>query len=313
MTVAANLRSCTVSEAKEAFAMKRISGLLTGMCVTIAGLAGGLSVGFAQTTSDGDTSPPKVLVIQREMLKPGRAGNTHVKTESAFVQAMTAAKWPTHYFGMESMSGVSRALFFSGYASFGDWEKDNLAMSKNATLTAAMDHASFVDGEQLDQFSSSVWLYQEESSLRANEVDVAKMRYFELTQFKVRPGHEKDWADLVKLYKGAFEKAVPDEHWAVFQSYYGNDNGGLYLVIIPMQSLAEVDASLANSKKFVSALGGEGMKKVGELSAAAIESTQTNLFAFNPKMSYPSERWIQVDPGFWKPKPAGAMKKTATP
>jgi hypothetical protein len=291
--------------------MKRKSVFLSGTCLTMMSLAG-LGFGFGQT-ADEAMAPPKVLIIQREMVKPGRAGNTHVKTESAFVQAMSNAKWPTHYLGMESLSGVSRALFFIGYGSFDEWEKDNHAMAKNAGLTAALDHASFMDGEQLDEYASSVWLYEPENSLRANEVDVAKMRYFELTQFKVRPGHEKDWADLVKLYKNAFEKAVPDEHWAVYESYYGKDNGGLYLVMIPMHSLAEIDTSLENSKKFEAALGSDGMKKVGELAAAAIESTQTNLFAFNPKMSYPSERWIKVDPEFWKPKPAGGMKKAATP
>ena len=41
-------------------------------------------------------APPKVLVIQREYLKPGKAGAAHDKTESVFVQAMARAKWPTH-------------------------------------------------------------------------------------------------------------------------------------------------------------------------------------------------------------------------
>jgi len=51
------------------------------------------------------------------------------------------------------------------------------------------------------------------------------------------------------------------------------------------------------------------------LSAAAIESSQTNLFAFNPRMSYPADEWVKADPEFWKPKaaaaPAAAGKKPA--
>ena len=34
-------------------------------------------------------------------------------------------------------------------------------------------------------------------------------------------------------------------------------------------------------------MGENGMKKLEELSASCIESDQTNLFQFNPKMSYP--------------------------
>ena len=258
----------------------------------------------------GIPPPPKVLVIQREMLKPGRAGNTHLKTESAFVQAMTAAKWPTNYLAAESQSGVSRALFFIGYPSFAAWEKDNADMAKNATLTAAFDRATLADGEQLTEFSSAAYAYREEMSLRAN-VDIAHMRYFEISRFNVRPGHQKDWSDLVKMYKDGFEKAVPNGHWAVFQSMYGDQNGGLYLVFNPMKSLAEVDDSFGDSKKFEAALGPDGMKKLSELSAACIESSQTNLFQFNPKMSYPAEQWVKADPGFWKSTMPVAAKKAA--
>jgi hypothetical protein len=259
----------------------------------------------------GAGSPtPKVLVIQREVLKPGRAGATHLKTESAFVQAMTAAKWPTHYFAAESLSGVSRALFFIGYPSFAAWEKDNQDTAKNATLSAAFDHASFVDGEQLAEYSSGAFLFNEESSLGA-DIDIAHMRYFEITQFHVRAGHEKDWDDLVKMYKSTYGKAAPNAKWAVFDSMYGMENGGLHLVFIPMRSMAEIDQSLLDAKKFEAALGMDGLKRLGELSAACIESSQSNLFQFNPKMSYPPDEWVKADPGFWKPKTAALAKKTA--
>jgi hypothetical protein len=288
--------------------MKKLTGVSAGLCLIFTGLVTGLGVAAAQEMP----GPPKVLVIQREMLKPGRAGNTHLKTESAFVQAMTAAKWPTHYLAAESQSGESRAIFLIGYPSFAAWEKDNADMAKNATLTAAFDRASLADGEQLTGFSTGVYVYREEMSLRAN-VDIPHMRYFEISQFKVRPGHEKDWSDLVKMYKSGFEKAVPNAHWAVFESMYGTQNGGLYLVFNPMKSLAEVDASLGDGKKFEAAMGEDGMKKLSELTAACVEWTQTNLQQFNPKMSYPAEEWIKADPEFWKPKMAAAVKKTTTP
>jgi hypothetical protein len=287
--------------------MKKLTGFSAGLCLVCMGLVAGLSTAAAQ---EMPPPPPKVLVIQREMLKPGRAGNTHLKTESAFVQAMTAAKWPTHYLAAESQSGDSRALFILGYPSFAAWEKDNADQAKNATLTAAFDRASLADGEQLTEFSTGVFLYRDEMSLRAN-VDIAHMRYFEISQFRVRPGHEKDWNDLVKMYKGGYDKAIPNAHWAVFESMYGTQNGGLYLVFNPMKSLAEVDASLGDGKKFEAAIGEDGMKKLSELSAACIESVQTNLFQFNPKMSYPAEEWIKADPDFWKPAMTAAAKKAA--
>ena len=81
----------------------------------------------AQDGMGGGIRRLRFCVIQREYLKPGRAGSMHEKTESAFIRAMTAAKWPTHYFAADSLSGPSRALFFVGYPSFEAMEKDNLA------------------------------------------------------------------------------------------------------------------------------------------------------------------------------------------
>jgi len=47
--------------------------------------------------------------------------------------------------------------------------------------------------------------------------------------------------------------------------------------------------------------GADGMKKLNDLSASAIEESATNLFAFSPKKSYVEENWIKEDPEFWKP------------
>src|SRR3979409_546583 len=82
--------------------------------------------------------PPKILVIGREYTKPGRAGAAHEKTESAFVQAMKRAKWPTHYLAVESLSGKSRALFLTGYDSFAEWEKDISAQPTKDTRAAVV-------------------------------------------------------------------------------------------------------------------------------------------------------------------------------
>ncbi len=285
-----------------------------GMWLVLSLLMISATTVFAQ---DYSMAPPKVLVTQLEMLKPGVSGGPHMKTESAFVQAMTAAKWPTHYLGMDSMSGASRALFLVGYDSFAAWEKDNLATQKNATLSAAFDRASIADGQLLTTFSAGVFVYREDMSLRPNTTNPAQSRYFEILRFKIREGHDKEWEDLVKMYMDAYGKAVPDEHWATYQSQYGTDNGGVYIVFISMKSLAEVDSGFGNAKKFAAQLGEDGMKKLAELSAACIQDSQSNLFAFNPKMSYVADAWVKADPGFWKPAvtpaPKAAVKPEAKP
>ncbi len=282
--------------------MKKILSFLLGLSV----LFGGLNIVTAQEKSEGVTPPPKVLVIVREFLKPGKAGTTHEKTESAFVQAFSRAKWPTHYFAVDSLSGKPRSLFLVPYDSFESWEKDNRAVQKNATLVAALDRAGVADGELLSDIDTGEFRYREDYSLRA-PVDIAHMRYFEISLFRVRSGHEKDWDDLVKLVMAAYEK-IPEVHWATFEAVYGQE-GDTYLVFTPMKSAAEIDRSFAQGKQFEAAMGEEGMKKLGELSAAAIQLSRTNLFQFNPRMSYPPEAWVKADPEFWNPKPASTPKQ----
>ncbi len=284
-----------------------------GFCLVLALLTATAATVVAQ---DYSMAPPKVLVTQLEMLKPGISGAPHMKTESAFVQAMTAAKWPTHYLGMDSMTGTSRALFLVGYDSFAAWEKDTLATQKNATLSSALDRASIADGQLLSSYMSGAFVYREDLSLRPNTTNPAQSRYFEIMRFKVRQGHDQEWEELVKMYIDGYNKAVPTAHWVTYQSMYGTDNGGVYIVFNSMKSLAEVDSGIADSKKFADQLGADGMKKVSELTAACVQDVQVNLFAFNPKMSYVADAWVKADPTFWKPAavaPKAAPKPEAKP
>jgi hypothetical protein len=252
---------------------------------------------IAAQQSAAPPPPPNVLVIDREYLKPGKSGSLHVKSEAAFVKAMTDARSNTHYIAMDSVSGPSRALFFIPYDSFDAWGKDMEATNANASLSDAMDQANIADGELLIRSDSSANLYHPEYSLHAG-VDIPHMRYFEITRFVIKSGHEHDWDSLVKIYTHGYSN-IPEAHWATFESMYGEDNGGVYLVINPMRSLNEVDKGLANAKQFQASLGESGMKNAAALAEACIQSVQTNLFVINPKMSYASDDWAKSDPSFW--------------
>ena len=286
--------------------MKKFTGLLLGSSL----LFGSMGLVTAQDKPSGMPAPPKVLVIFREFLKPGKAGSTHEKSESAFVQAFTRAKWPAHYLAVDSLSGKPRSLFLVGYDSFDAWEKDNQATQKNTALTSAVERASAADGELLSDYDAGVFTYKEEYSLHV-PVDIPHMRYFEITRFQVKPGHDKDFDELAKMYMAAYDK-MPDVHWATFQGVYGPE-GNTYLIFTPMKSASEIDKSFVTGKQVEAAMGAEGGKKAADLSAAAIETSQTNLFIFNPRISYVQDEWIKADPDFWKPKAAAAAAPKQSP
>lgn len=282
----------------------------------------GFSILFAVpcvTSAQESSAPPKVLVIGREFVKPGRAGSLHEKAEASFVQAMAGAKWPTHYLALTSLSGKPRALFFVFYDSFDAWEKDNAATEKNATLNTSLDHAAIADGDLLDSTDQGVFVYRDDFSLRPKYGDLPHRRALEILSFHVRPGHAREFSELVKMVVAGYDKGVPDAHWACFESVFGGANG-TYLFLISRKSASEIDAAFQWDKQFSSAMGELGLKRVAELEAASVDSSESQLFMFSPKMSYVSDEWIAADPDFWKPKtaattadkPAANAKKAKT-
>lgn len=278
--------------------MKKQIGFAVLSCLLLAGFsAANVS---AQDQSASVTPPPPVLVIMREFLKPGQQGSPHLKTESAFVQAFTAANWPQHYLAMDSLSGQPRALFFVGYDSFAAWEKDAQATQNNATLAAALDSAQSADGNLLTSDESSTFVYREDMSVNA-PVDIPHMRYMEITAITIRPGHGQEWDELSRLHNSIYGK-LPNAHWAIYEEDFGANIGGRYIVISPLKSLAEIDHFRAAAKQLRSTISAEDMKKMEDLEASCFQSIQTNLFMFNPKMSYTPADWVKADPDFWGQK-----------
>jgi hypothetical protein len=264
-----------------------------------------------------DDGPPNVLVTQREYLKPGKGGMLHERSESAFVRAFANANSNSHYFALDSLSGPSRSLFLMGYNSFADWEKDRASITNDKGLAAAVDHAALMDGDLLTSFDSIAMMLRPDLSL--NKGSINGTRYFEITSFIVKPGHRHDFEQVAHMYIDTYRKIAPDAHWDCFEVMYGIlapgvPTGAAFIIINTMKSQAETDKGIADGEKFAKEVGSTGMAKIEELSAASIETTTTNLFEINPRMSNPPQEWITREPGFWKVPPETSMvKKTASP
>jgi hypothetical protein len=267
-------------------------------CAALLPLAAVAPALYAQ--EDG---PPNVLVIDREFLKPGKSGMLHNNTESAIVKAFGDAKEASHYFALDSMSGPSRTLFLFGYDSFADWEKEMKAIRGNKALSTRLDQAAQADGDLLTGYESAAAVLRPDLSL--NKGSINGTRYFEMTVFIIKPGHEHDFEELAKTYIETFRKINPETHWDTFEIMYGNPmpgiaGGDIFLIVNTIKSLAETDKSIKDSDKFAKELGSAGMQKVSELTAASVASANTQLFAINPRLSNPRPGWVKSEPDFWK-------------
>jgi hypothetical protein len=279
------------------------------LCLTLT-LAG---IGVAAAQNSSEMKPPAVIQINREWLKPGKSGAIHDKSEAAFVNLMNKGKLQGHYIALNSMTGKSRALYMTRYPSFEAWENDNKIFEKNASLAAELDRDIVADSEMLEGMDSAVLVYNDQLSFHPRP-DFSHARYYELTAFHVRLGHEKGFREVTKMYKDAMDKAGSDEHWGMYEVMYGGE-AGTYIALTHRASLAEVDKGLADGKKFVEAAGGEeAADKLNKMFGDAVESVKAELFTINPKQSYVDEATMKADADFWKPKaPKTAVAATAKP
>jgi len=251
-------------------------------------------------------SPPKVMQIFVESVKPGK-GAAHEKVEIGWPQAFRKAKWPSHYLAMTSMSGPGEAWFLGGYDSYAALETDQQNVEKTPTLSRELERLSQLDGELLSGTRNVLALYRPDLSYRP-DIDIAQMRYVALTIITLKPGYDSAFAEIRKLVHAGHEKANMDEHWAMYQVTSGMP-GPAYLLMIPMKSLQEVDAAQeSHGKPYQDALGDTGRQQLRDFARAGMAASETKLFAFSPKMSYPSDEWVARDPQFWKPKAATAAK-----
>lgn len=270
-----------------------------------------LSTGFIVAPAvhaQSDTDATKVLVIQRELTKPGRDGAVHEATEAAFIRAVQANKGNIHYIALTSLSGANRALFISAYPSLAAVDEERKGMP--AAALTAMDKAMVADGDALTEQTASVWLRRDDLSTNVSGPPVG-MRLLEISEYVVKPGHVHEFEQLARMYTEA-AKNVPELHWAAYELAYGHADGPTFLVLTALKSGAEADAEFGAGKKFMDSMGEDGMKKMAELEAASVATEGTNLFVVNPKMSIPTDAMMKAEPDFWRPKSMASSAKKSS-
>jgi hypothetical protein len=242
--------------------------------------------------------PPKVLVIGREDVKPGKSA-AHEKSEAAWTQAFARAKWPSYFLAMSSFSGPSQVWFCIGYDSFADMEKDTMAQRKSAIVTAAQSKYGPAESEFLEGGRGIVATLNPDISYHA-DFNLPEMRYFRVRTTRVKYGHDAEYVEARKMLNAAFEKAGVKQSAVSFRVVSGAP-AGTYLTFFPSKSAAEWDRQGPTLRE---ALGGEYDKFLSLLDKS-VTGYEDNLFEFSNKMSYMSPETIAADK-WWAPKPAAA-------
>jgi hypothetical protein len=249
--------------------------------------------------------PPKTLIIIQEKVKLDKVGLPHERTEALYVRLFERLKWPVHYVAATSVTGPAEAWYFIGYDSFADWEKDEEDTRANPGFSAALARLDREDAANLTGRRQIVASYRDDLSYNP-VAPVAGAHYLEILDIHVRPGHEREYEEYVRMVLDADQKAESPEHWASYQVVSGGDFD-TYLVFIPRKSPAEWDNFGKYAKAFEKALG-KDRDRLSRLEAESVAKGSSRLFVFSPVMSYAPEGWATTDPEFWGPKPVAVRR-----
>jgi hypothetical protein len=276
--------------------MRRIFLSLTPLALVAVSAGNALAQGMP-------TSQPKFLSIVREQVKTGRAAD-HAKWEAGWPAAYAKAKNPYNYIALVSVTGPSEAWYVSPYATqaaYGD------AMSRedsDATLRGELDRLSRGDADFISESTVIQALARPDLS-HGNFPDLAMMRIWEITTFRVKPGHDDDFAAAAKAWAAASARSAPNASWRTYEVVAGMP-GPTFLVFSSYGSFGDFDKAATDGDATFKGVTFEERTALQKYSSDAALSTVSNRFRLDPVMSYVPQETRQKDAAFWMPKPATA-------
>lgn len=280
---------------------------------------------FLFAPSAAAQAPPKVLVFDREEIKPGKF-NEHVRESNHFVRVLAKAEetgQPAyHRVGMSPIAGnTNEAAYVWFFDSLDAWARSQQDierwLSTPGPVQALFEQLSEPLRGREDLHASQrsmVGILHAPLSYNAGR-DVTKTRFIAVTTFRVKPGHIGDFNRVAQMYIGAQRKMKSDNHWAMYE-VVGGGRDNVYLAVTPMESLAEMDKMVTSGGEFVKAMG-EDLDDFEDLISKSMDSSDTTIYAINPHMSFVPKRFHEADRAFWgrplPPDDAASASAAAAP
>jgi hypothetical protein len=242
------------------------------------------------------TSQPGVLTVIIEELKPG-VGADHEANESGWPVAFEKAKSPYYYLALEALTGPPELWFVAPYQSWAAEGESMKLPESNAALAADLAKLAKGDGPFLNGYRSMQAIGRPDLSY-GTFPDIAMARFYEVTTFRVRPGHEQAFEAAAKLYAEMTKRSTPGASYRTYQVTAGMP-GGTYLIFGSTNAYAEFDKIMADGNAMWSKATPQEMATMQKVMADDIMSVITQRYRVSPTMSYVSAEAKAKDPKFW--------------
>lgn len=243
------------------------------------------------------TSQPGRLTITIEELKVGMDAD-HEANESGWPAAFAKANSPFYYLALESMTGTPEVWFVAPYESWAAEERSMKESEENPALAAELKRLWRADGQYLNS-TRTVQAVGRPDLSHGQFPDLAFVRYYEITTFRVRPGHEQSFENAARVYLENTKRLAPNASYRMYQVTAGMP-GGTYLVFGAAKSYAEFDQQLAEGMAMWEKVSPKDMSTMEQMMVNGAISVTTHRYRVSPTMSYVSADSKAKDRAFWK-------------
>jgi hypothetical protein len=245
------------------------------------------------------TTQPKLVQIFRERIKPGRSA-AHKVTEAGWPEAFAQAKSPDYYLALESITGAPEVWFVGPQESYSAWGKAMERDAANSTLSAALERLSAADGDHLEGMDVLEAAAAPELSHGAYP-DLNKQRFWNLTIWRIRPGHDANFVATHGAYVKIATKAAPNASWRTYRVTGGMPDG-TYLTFSSVTSFGQFDRNMAESDAAGKAMTAQDQAMFSKFFTESVISRTSNKYRLDAGMSYVSPETRASDPAFWNKK-----------
>jgi hypothetical protein len=244
--------------------------------ILLAGLA--VCAAVAQTL----TEPPPLLRIHQ---RPGAAS----------VRWYADAHIPVDVVGMAAMTGRPETWLIEVHDSFASIEDVDKALRPLARF-GAMAEGDQPSGDILEGSRSLIAVYRPGYSYRPEQAVRAllKARYCQVSIYRLHPGGEAEFAELVKSRRIVFDSINLDKPDIAYYVLSGAASG-TYVFLAPLDSLKTFDDGLAKVPPYAENIAVEAAK-TGKVTREYL------LFRVEPDTSWVSDDFASADPEFWRGK-----------
>jgi len=245
--------------------------------IPIAGLLACGALALAQT------EPWPLIQLTR---RPG--------VDTSSIRPYADARAAVNVLGMASITGAPESWLVAAHDSFASIEDVDKAVRSLMPGRTSDGPPDQPPGDVFAVSRSLIALYRPGFSYRADQAIgmFPRARYFYVTIYRIRPGTEAEFADLVKLRRGALDSINMDRPEIAYQVISGAASG-TYLFLAPLTSLKSLDDGMAKGPVYAES---------GKAATGSELSRVHFLFRIEPGMSYVSDDFASADVEFWRPK-----------